>query len=46
MDIAQGHRQRSMPLSLLIIDYFSWAPLPLGNEQLPPACWPDPKAMV
>lgn len=46
LDIAHGHRERGIPLSLLIIDYYSWAPLPLGDEQMSPACWPDPKTMV
>ena len=46
MDIARGHAQRGYPISLLIIDYFSWAPGPLGDETLPAECWPDPAAMV
>eukprot|EP01043_Picozoa_sp_COSAG02_P044429 COSAG02_NODE_3967_length_5975_cov_20.818244_3_plen_524_part_00 len=46
MDVARGHTQRGYPISLLIIDYFSWAPGPLGDETLPAECWPDPAAMV
>eukprot|EP01043_Picozoa_sp_COSAG02_P015410 COSAG02_NODE_657_length_18797_cov_34.071238_14_plen_519_part_00 len=46
MDIARGYTQRGYPISLLIIDYFSWSPGPLGDETLPAECWPDPAAMV
>ena len=46
MDVARGYEQRGLPLALMVIDYFSWAPTPLGNEQLAHECWPDPKAMV
>ena len=46
--------QRGLPISLVAVDYFSWAdPLrpgngstPLGDEELNPACWPDPAAML
>ena len=30
----------------MIIDYYSWAPDPLGDETLPAQCWPNPKEMV
>lgn len=46
MDIARGYTQRGYPIALLIIDYFSWAPEPLGDESLPAECWPDPAGMV
>eukprot|EP00658_Telonema_sp_P-2_P014873 TRINITY_DN1567_c0_g1_i21.p1 TRINITY_DN1567_c0_g1~~TRINITY_DN1567_c0_g1_i21.p1 ORF type:complete len:694 (+),score=84.24 TRINITY_DN1567_c0_g1_i21:184-2265(+) len=46
LDVTNGYVSRGYPLSLMIIDYFSWNPLPLGDEALPPSCWPDPKAMV
>jgi alpha-D-xyloside xylohydrolase len=46
MDIARGYTQRGYPIALLIIDYFSWAPGPLGDETLPAECWPDPAGMV
>jgi alpha-D-xyloside xylohydrolase len=46
MDVARGYEQRGLPLALMIIDYFSWAPTPLGNEQLAHECWPDPGGMV
>ena len=43
LDVVEGYQSRGLPISLIIIDYFSWSPLPLGNEQLPVQCWPDPK---
>ena len=46
LDVAAGYRSRGLPLALMVIDYYSWAPTPLGDEQLSPACWPDPTAMV
>ena len=46
MDVTDGYIKRGYPIALIIIDYYSWAPLPLGDETLPKACWPDPKAMV
>jgi hypothetical protein len=32
--------------SLTAAIWFRRAPTALGNEELPPGCWPDPKAMV
>lgn len=46
MDVARGYSSRGYPISLIIIDYFSWAPGPLGDERLPSQCWPDPAGMV
>jgi alpha-D-xyloside xylohydrolase len=51
MDVAQGYIDRQYPISLIIIDYFSWndpagGSTPLGDETLPASCWPDPKMMV
>jgi len=46
MDVARGYQERSLPLQLMIIDYYNWAPNPLGDETLPAQCWPDPAAMV
>jgi alpha-glucosidase (family GH31 glycosyl hydrolase) len=46
MDVARGYASRGYPISLIIIDYFSWAPGPLGDETLPSECWPDPAGMV
>eukprot|EP01048_Picozoa_sp_COSAG05_P008500 COSAG05_NODE_649_length_8102_cov_157.470823_11_plen_66_part_00 len=39
MDVVRGHLDRGYPISLIIIDYFSWAPSPLGDETLPAECW-------
>jgi alpha-D-xyloside xylohydrolase len=54
MDVVQGYVDREIPISLIIIDFFSWndptAPKDrqntLGDETLPASCWPDPKQMV
>ena len=49
--VANEHVRRGIPLSLIIIDYFSWNdPVTktntIGDETLPQSCWPDPKLMV
>ena len=51
MAVANEHVRRNIPLSLMIIDFFSWMdPLKgistIGDETLPASCWPDPKLMV
>ncbi len=51
MDTALGYVEREYPISLIIIDYYSWndphgGRTPLGDEALPKSCWPDPKLMV
>lgn len=54
MDVVQGYTERQIPISLIIIDFYSWndpsAPKgqqnTLGDETLPASCWPDPKGMV
>lgn len=46
MDVVRGHETRGYPVALVIIDYYSWNPDPLGDETLPPECWPDPKRLV
>eukprot|EP01047_Picozoa_sp_COSAG01_P090213 COSAG01_NODE_22114_length_871_cov_0.832902_1_plen_125_part_10 len=51
MDVAREYVRRSIPLSLMIIDFFSWNdPVShantIGDETLPASCWPDPKLMV
>lgn len=45
-DVVDGYVARERAVSLMIIDYYSWAPGPMGDEVLPEACWPDAKAMV
>ena len=44
--VVDGYVARQHPVSLMIIDYYSWNPGPLGDEVLPPACWPDARSMV
>ena len=46
LDAAAGYISRGHPLSLMIIDYYSWQPGALGDESLPAECWPDPSSMV
>ena len=51
MAVANEYVRREIPISLMIIDYFSWNdPVKKGNtigdETLPASCWPDPKLMV
>ena len=52
MAVAQEYVRRKIPLSLMIIDFFSWndpgppAKNTIGDEILPKSCWPDPKQMV
>ena len=51
MAVANEHVRRNIPLSLIIIDFFSWNdPVTktntIGDEILPASCWPDPKLMV
>ena len=51
MAVANEYVRRNIPLSLIIIDFFSWNdPVKkintIGDETLPESCWPDPKRMV
>jgi alpha-D-xyloside xylohydrolase len=51
MAVANEYVRRGIPLSLIIIDFFSWNDPVLnintiGDETLPASCWPDPKLMV
>ena len=51
MAVANEYVRRSLPLSLMIIDFYSWNdPVKkvntIGDETLPASCWPDPKLMV
>ena len=43
-----GYKSRGLPLpSVMVIDYFSWAPTYVAGDYLfDPNCWPDPKGMV
>ena len=49
--VANEYVRRNIPLSLMIIDFFSWNDPDghvntIGDETLPKTCWPDPKLMV
>jgi alpha-D-xyloside xylohydrolase len=52
--VAEAHLSHGLPISCLVIDYFNWAgpgperfgSTPLGNDNLPEQCWPDPAGMV
>ena len=44
LDIAAGYAARSLPLSVIVIDYLSW--VTLGDWTFNSACWPDPQGMV
>ncbi|QUQ65961.1 glycoside hydrolase family 31 protein [Kutzneria sp. CA-103260] len=42
--VAREHRDRGLPLSVIVADYFHWTHL--GDWRFDPAEWPDPAAMV
>jgi alpha-D-xyloside xylohydrolase len=44
LDVARGYINRSIPISMITIDWFHWQHL--GDMSLNPACWPDPQGMV
>lgn len=44
LGIAREFRRRSLPLSVIVCDYFHWSAM--GDYQFDQAEWPDPKAMV
>ena len=46
LGVVDGYVARQHPVSLMIIDYYSWNPGPLGDEVLPSECWPDARSMV
>jgi alpha-D-xyloside xylohydrolase len=51
MAVATEYVRKQIPISLIIIDFFSWNdPVKkintIGDETLPASCWPDPKLMV
>lgn len=51
MAVANEYVRRSIPLALMIIDFYSWNdPVKhentIGDETLPASCWPDPALMV
>jgi alpha-D-xyloside xylohydrolase len=42
--VAREHKRRSLPMSVIVIDYFNWTKM--GDWKFDPTCWPDPSAMV
>ncbi|PRX96097.1 glycoside hydrolase family 31 protein [Allonocardiopsis opalescens] len=42
--VAREHRERGLPLSVIVADFFHWTRL--GDWRFDPAEWPDPAAMV
>ena len=43
LDVVHGYRSRHLPLDDLIIDWFTYTKM--GQMEMDPAKWPDPKAM-
>ena len=44
LDVAREFKRRSIPIDVIVIDYFHW-PL-MGDFRFDPEFWPDPRAMV
>jgi len=44
MAVAREYRQRGIPLSVIVADFFHWPHL--GDWRFEPNEWPDPTAMV
>jgi alpha-D-xyloside xylohydrolase len=42
--VARGFKERGLPLSVIVIDFFHWTHM--GDWRLDPTEWPDPAAMV
>jgi alpha-D-xyloside xylohydrolase len=42
--VAREHKERGLPMSVIVIDYFNWTKM--GDWKFDPECWPDPQAMV
>ena len=42
--VAREHKQRGLPLSVIVCDYFHWTLQ--GDWQFDPEAWPDPAGMV
>ena len=43
MDVAQGYRDRKLPIDVLVVDWFHYTKM--GEMDMDPAKWPDPVAM-
>jgi alpha-D-xyloside xylohydrolase len=44
MDVALGYVQRSLPISIIVIDAGYWTQF--GNFDFDRNCWPDPEGMI
>jgi alpha-D-xyloside xylohydrolase len=44
LEVAREYRRRSIPLSVIVADFFHWPAL--GDWRFDPVDWPDPRAMV
>ena len=44
LSVARSYKERSLPLSVIVIDYFHWTRQ--GDWRFDPGDWPDPAAMV
>jgi alpha-D-xyloside xylohydrolase len=44
LSVAREYKQRNLPLSVIVIDFFNWTLQ--GDWRFDPAAWPDPAAMV
>ena len=43
MDVAQGYRERKLPIDVLVVDWFHYTKM--GEMDMDPVKWPDPVAM-
>lgn len=44
LSVAREYKRRSLPISVIVIDYFHWPKQ--GDWRFDPEYWPDPEAMV
>lgn len=44
LTVARGYKERGLPLSVIVIDFFNWTLQ--GDWRFDPKDWPDPAAMV
>ncbi len=44
LSVAREQKQRGLPLSVIVIDFFHWTVQ--GEWEFDPECWPDPQAMI
>merc|ERR1719188_2029237 len=44
LDVARGFHNRSIPVDVIVIDYYHWKKF--GDWSFDMSAWPDPKAMV